>query len=237
MPTTVRVFKVSDGQVIAEFQPYGTGYGRGAFIAVGDVLASNPGLEIIVGPGGGRQPVKVLDAEGNELIHFVPYGNAYRGAVRVAIGDVNPAAGVEIVTARAGDGQVRVFDAAGAMLLHFRPYRSMGGVFVTVADVDGDSLAEIITGPEGLQAPRVRIFDGASGAREAQFLAYATGFHGGVRVGVADLDNDGQYEILTAPGPGRALEVGIRDGLLLSQVDVLFPFGMGFRRGIFVAGN
>src|SRR5205085_6792800 len=92
-----------------------------------------------------------------------------------------------------------------------------GGVYVAAGDVNGDGVPDIITGPGAGGGPHVRAFSGVNGAEVATFFAYESSFTGGVRVGVADLNKDGRYEIRTSSGPGRAAEVRTFDGVSWAQ--------------------
>ena len=79
-----------------------------------------------------------------------------------------------------------------------------GGVFVASADVTGDGRAEIITGTTREGGP-VRVFSigGPGDVTElANFFAYFDAFRGPVRVAAADVDGDGQPDIVTGAGPG-----------------------------------
>jgi hypothetical protein len=55
--------------------------------------------------------------------------------------------------------------------------------------------------------PLVNVIDAVSGQLLTSFFAYSKSFRGGVRVAVADLDGDGNAEIITAPGPGMAAKI------------------------------
>lgn len=72
------------------------------------------------------------------------------------------------------------------------------GVNVSLGDVDGDGLAEVVTGTGPLAAPQVRIFS-PEGQAKYQFFAYPSSFRIGVSVAAGDLDGDGREEIITAP--------------------------------------
>jgi hypothetical protein len=232
--TRVRIFNGRTGEAVSDFLPYGTGFTRGAFVAVGDVHA-NPGNEIIVAPNKGKQPVKVFDAAGGELASFFAFGANFKKGVRVAAGDTDGNAGDDIIAAKgAGNGQVRVFDGAGLELLRFRPFGSLGAVFISAGDVDGDGQVEIVAARDKPFGAKVRIFDGATGALESQFTAYA-GFKGGVRLGV--LPSGDRHTILTEPGAGLGPDVKLFDGLTLAELDSFFAYDPSFTGGIFVAGG
>ncbi|MBI4592275.1 S8 family serine peptidase [Candidatus Uhrbacteria bacterium] len=75
-----------------------------------------------------------------------------------------------------------------------------------------------------------------SGDILAEFDAYDSGFHGGVRLAVGDVDGDGEEEIITGAGPGGGPQVRIFDlnGNVNGQ---FFAFDEGQRMGIFVVAG
>ena len=78
-----------------------------------------------------------------------------------------------------------------------------GGVSVAAGDVDGDGLAEIVTGAGPGGGPHVRGFSLSGGVMEiASFMAYDPDFGGGVFVASGDVNGDGLSEIITGPGAG-----------------------------------
>jgi hypothetical protein len=117
-----------------------------------------------VTPGNGQMDlVKVFNADGTERFEFTPYASGFRGGVRVASGDVTGDGVPDIVTAPgSGTGQdVQVYDGTnGKMVAQFSPFVKGvgGGVFVAVADVTGDKVADIITGAGSGGTPLVQAF-------------------------------------------------------------------------------
>jgi hypothetical protein len=135
---------------------------------------------------------------------WAAFGPTFRGGVEVA-------AGRGAVVAGAGPGggpQVSVFDPAGGARGAFLAYDGAfrGGVRVATCDTDGDGSDEIVTAPGPGGGPDVRVFRG-DGTRVGGFLAYASGFTGGVSVACGDLDGDGRDEIVTAPDAGGGPDV------------------------------
>jgi len=86
------------------------------------------------------------------------------------------------------------------------------GVNVTCGNMDGDGMADILTGPGpgAIYGPHVRGFRG-DGTQLAglNFLAYGTKKYG-VNVAGGDLDNDGMDEIITGAGPGAVFGPHVR---------------------------
>lgn len=77
-----------------------------------------------------------------------------------------------------------------------------GGVDVAMGDIDGDGIDEVITAPGPGGGPHVKVFDIDGTDLDLGFMAYPTSFRGGVNVSVADINNDGDDEIVTGAGPG-----------------------------------
>jgi hypothetical protein len=118
----------------------------------------------------------------------------------------------------AGSGhkpQVRVFNGATGTLISaffaFEPSFT-GGVRVAVGDVNGDGHADIIAGAGPGRAPEVRVFNSLSATRlpgsQGSFLAYNSGFTGGVFVAAADFNHDGKADIVTGPGAVNQTQPG-----------------------------
>ena len=156
--------------------------------------------------------------------------------------------GLEEIVTGAGPGggpHVEVFSLVGnAMWLRASFYaydpNFSGGVFVGCGDLDGDGLAEVITGAGPGGGPHVRAFSLASGGvREiASFFAYDPAFAGGVRVAAADVNGNGAADIITGAGEGsgphvRAISVV---GGRLTELASFYAYAPTFAGGVFVAG-
>jgi hypothetical protein len=80
---------------------------------------------------------------------------------------------------------VKAFSGAtGATLLSFFAYEGAftGGVRVAAGEYNGNSRADIVTGPGRLRPPTVRVFNGDNAQQLQTFAAYAPAFTGGVYV-------------------------------------------------------
>jgi hypothetical protein len=159
-----------------------------------------------VGPGAGRAPlVKVFNQNGSLRFSFNAYDPNFRGGVHVARGDVN-GDGVEDIITGAGFGggpHVKVFNGInGVLIREFMAYDPAfrGGVNVAGCDVDGDGVAEILTGAGEGGGPHVKAFRVSDGAMVRTFFAYSQSDRGGIFVAAGDIDGDGIDDVVAGNG-------------------------------------
>jgi len=87
-----------------------------------------------------------------------------------------------------------------------------GSVRTATADVNGDGVLDLITGPGPGGGPNVVVTDGKTGAKIADLNAFETSFTGGVFVAAADLNGDGKADVVVTPDQGGGPVVVIYDG-------------------------
>jgi len=160
--------------------------------------------------------VFVFRADGSLSMTVTPFGDGYRGGVRIARGDITGDGIADLITAT-GPGiaaRVRVWDgASAAMLADFDPFPGyQGGLWVAAGDLNADRSADIAIGTDLGNVPHVKVFSGRGQVELASFYAYAPGFLGGVRVGMGDLNRDGYADIVTGAGYGAGPHVAMFDG-------------------------
>ncbi len=137
---------------------------------------------------------------------------------------------------------VRAYAAdTGDLLFEVQPYTSSftGGVHVAAGDINGDGIPDAILAPGFGHTPLIHVLDGKTGDQIAgplgSFLAFSRGVTGGVSVTAADVDGDGQVDVIaaaeTASGPVVRVFSG-SDGSMVSQFTVS---GAAFRLGITLA--
>lgn len=214
----------------------------------------------VTGPDVGGGPNVIVTNQLNQTrFSFMAYESGFTGGVRVATGDVNGDGVPDVITAPGPgrDSTIRVFDGVtNGMIANFTAYPGfMGGVFVTAADVVGnDGIVEIITAPDATGGPHVKVFtgvnlDGSNPTVFTQFMTYAPGFMGGVRIATGDVTGDGTPDLISGPGPGGGPNIRVFDltqpqGGLGTDISAGFgaignfmAFDANYTGGVFVAAG
>jgi hypothetical protein len=132
----------------------------------------------------------------------------------------------------------------------FTAYESgfTGGAYVAAADLNGDGMAEVVTGADDGGGPRVRVFDGSSVIAGgdptvlADFLAIEDeNFRGGIRLALGDVNGDDVADLIVGAGRGGGPRVSGFDGASLGEGEVFklfqdfFAFEPGLRNGCTVS--
>lgn len=233
------VIKDSQGKDKQSWSAFGPAFRGGASTGSGDVDGDGE-REIIVGAGPGGGPQVKIYSKGLQLKRQWFAGDKkLRTGVNIAVGDTNGDNIAEIITSvRSGNSNlIKIFDYQGKELKSWtiKVGGKGGNMSVVAADSDNDGQVEIITGAASGALPMVRIFD-TLGKKEAEWLAFAKTFRGGVGLAVGDIDANGVKEVITAPlAGGPQIRVFSPVGKILGQ---FFAFENSFRGGATVAvGN
>jgi hypothetical protein len=238
----VKAFAGTTSAETQSFLAYDSAFTGGVRVATGDVNGDGV-ADIITGAGPGAGPhVKVFDGRTNAERSFFAYDPTFNGGVFVAAGDVNGDGFADIITG-AGTGagpHVKVFDGStGAEVRSFFAYdpRFTGGVRVAAGDINGDGVADIITGTGPGAGPHVKVFDGRTGAEIRSFFAYDPAFTGGVFVAAGDINGDGLDDIITGADAGGPAHVKALSGATGETLRSFFAYDASFTGGVRVAAG
>jgi sugar lactone lactonase YvrE len=216
---------------ISAFDPYGnkaTSYAGTLHFASTDLHAGLP-ANYSYGPldQGSHTFSVVFHALGNQSLSVSDLSNS---SLQATSQKTLVTANDWVTGADAGGGpEVKLFDATtGKGKLDFMAYSPYftGGVRVALGDIYNTGIPDIITVPGPTGGPDVRIFDGTSGQRVFEFMAFDPHFTGGLFVTVADFNGDGYADIAIGADAGGGPQVKIFSGkgIASGSVQVLASF-------------
>ena len=175
--------------------------------------------------------VSATDSVGN--VGYAQYG------ITIGTNPTPPLAGPFIAAGSGQGGLVSIFNANGTPRLTFAPYGTgyQGAINVAQGDVNGDGVADLVTGTGAGVAPHVLVLDGNTLAVISSFYAYAEQFLGGVRVAAGDVDGNGKAEVVTGTGPGSAPNVCVFNGTTGATQQSFYAYAPEYLGGINVAAG
>jgi hypothetical protein len=207
-------------------------------VDITELLHGNGVPDLIVTPGTGGVPTKVLDGVTlGELGNGFPFGPGFGSSVLTATGELTGDTTPDIVVATGpGASLVRLYNGATiAEVGSGYPFGPgfAGGVSLAVGDLNGDGRADIVTG-QATGGGTVRVFSGTDYSMLASLAPFGGSYSGGVNVAAGDVDGDGRVELFVAQASGGTVAVisGQTQAITVSGV----PFG-NLPGGVFVAAG
>lgn len=237
-----RIFKENGKSAKLDNFAFDKAFRGGADVAAGDI--DGDGVEEIIvgaGPGGGPHIQVFSKLTKKQISSFLAFDKNFRGGVRVATGDINGDGKDEIICGAGPGGgpNVRLFSGKGKYLhWHVFPFSKefTGGVDVASGDVDQDGKDEIIASQLSKGQAWVKVYKvNKQKTILANFLAYHPDFEGGARIVTADIDKDGQAEIITGAGAGGGPHVRVFEPNGKYKKMDFWPFDKNFKGGVDVA--
>ena len=195
-------------------------------------------LFAIGSPPGVPPLVKLLDSStGQTIDQFQPLSSDFTGGVKVVLADLNGDNQPDIITAAGAGGgpHIKVFEGkTHEILSSFFAYDSTfsGGLNIAAGDI-GNGLVGIITAPDSLMGPQVRVFSPA-GDLVKTFNAYEPDFTGGVKVALGYAGN-GNATIFTAAGAGGGPHVKVFEARSLNLLKSFYAYDPQFQGGVHLA--
>ncbi|NQV12723.1 MAG: VCBS repeat-containing protein [Parcubacteria group bacterium] len=235
----VRIFSQEGEPKYPGFFAWEQNFHGGITLAVGDIDGDKQ-EEIIVGPASGKESeIKIFDYLGNEVADsFVAFGANFTGGVSLAAGDVDYDRQDEIIVGagQGGGPQVRIFDSDGTV----KPFQFFafseeyhGGVNVAAGDFDLDGKDEIGVCQAEEQAWCKIYRYNVNKVVLAEWKAYGD-FTVGADISLADVDEDGMAEIITAAGAGGSPHVQVFElsGEEPERISSFYSYDQKFRGGV-----
>jgi hypothetical protein len=216
VPTHAQV-GTSASITISAFDPYGnkaTSYAGTLHFTSTDLHAGVP-ANYTFGPldQGSHTFSVIFHALGNQSLSVSDVNNS---VLAVTSNKTLVTANDWVTGADAGGGpEVKLFDAiTGKARLDFMAYSPYftGGVRVALGDIYNTGTPDIITVPGPTGGPDVRIFDGRTGQKVFEFMAFDPHFTGGLFVTMADFNGDGYADIAIGADAGGGPQVKIFSG-------------------------
>lgn len=156
--------------------------------------------------------------------------------MRIVQADLNQDGKDDLIVAPGPGGgpNVKVYDGATLKLTaSFFAYSPSytGGVNIAAGDI-GNGKMGIITGPDGLGGPNVKVFT-PSGQGISSFFAYQPSVTGGVRVALG-YGPTGNATIFTGTGAGSAPQIKGFDAASGKEVENFLAYDSRFRGGVYL---
>jgi hypothetical protein len=139
-------------------------------------------------------------------------------AIEMAKAELYSHVGRLLIAPVSGQKNFKISASNGDLVSEFKGTENMKAGSIGSGDINGDGVDEIVVASAAGGEPQIQILN-TKGKILKKFLAYDKSFRGGVNIAVADINNDGDAEIITAPASAGTPEIKVFDenGKLLKQ--------------------
>jgi hypothetical protein len=196
-------------------------YLRNFFTAQVFILLLLP-YSVLAAPNSQKE-VSVFDLNGNLQSKIVISGLNWNKIGDFKVADLGTDGIPEIIiSAAAGDKPfIKIYRLDGSLINKFLVYpeKYLGGINLTLADLNGDGLNEIITAATTSGGPHIRIFNG-EGKVINSFFAFDKNDTGGVNVDVSNLLGDVKPEIIVSSNSTSKVRIFDAAGKMLSEYNL-----------------
>lgn len=239
----IEIFDSATGSQEDGFLVFSEAFKGGVRVALADFNRDGV-IDYLVGAGAGGGPhLKIFNGVDKSVLGetFV-FAMGFTGGIQVATGNLDSDPFPEIIVgAGAGGGpHVKCFKFQGGsfvplngVLGSFFAYDPsfLGGVYVSAGNLNGFSTDEVITAAGSGGGPHVRVWN-SNGMNTLEFFAYEEAFRGGVNLACGDLNQDGYFEIITAPYADGGPNIRVFSGIDGAKTKDFFAYDSAFIGGV-----
>lgn len=173
---------------------------------------------------------RIFNSEGQQVKNgFFAYSSAYPGGATVILGSGSKDHET-FVNVSGVKGWVTLY-RDGQPIASFPPYtKTYNKNLNLAAQINDGYFKKIVTGAAEGGGPQVRV-QSPVGKVESSWFAYDKNLRGGVNVALADVNGDGELEVVTGPGPGSEPLIKIFN-LAGEELGSFIAYDQKFRGGV-----
>lgn len=199
------------------------------------------GTEELIAYTGKGAPAQVAlyKTDGTRITMINAFKKSFTGGITVLATDMTGDGKKELILAPQSSAapNVRIFNHLGKHVRTFRagPKQFTGGLRIASGDLDGDRKAELLVTSQSNGTSALRVYS-ISGKQKDTFNLFGKTSRGGYVVTTADLDGDGDDEVVAGTGDGLAPEIRTFSGGG-KHLKTIKPFAPSERSGMHLSAG